>query len=388
MRILLVGEYSRLHNSLKEGLRELGHQVIIIGNGDGFKNYPVDYSTRAKWFQSKIGNIPRQIIFRIAGFDLVKFEQGIRFFFLSKKLKGFDIVQLINECPIQTQKPFELYLLKKIFKNNKSVFLLSCGVDYLSVKFLLDRKIEKSILKPFFEDKNLKKNYDYVFEYTGSNQKKIHDYIYHNCRGIIASDIDYVIPLKGNKKYLGLVPNPVILNKKFSSPEINENVIRIFLGVNKWNYYQKGVKYFEKALDIIKEKYPEKIEIIIVENIPYKDYINLYNKAHILLDQCFAYDQGYNALEAMAKGKVVFTGAEKEFLEHYILQEDEVAINAKPDVDYLVEKLSMLIENPSMIEAIGTKARNFIEKEHNYIKIAEKYLAVWNKQKLSEEEEH
>lgn len=80
MRILLVGEYSRLHNSLKEGLRELGHQVIIIGNGDGFKNYPVDYSTRAKWFQSKIGNIPRQIIFRIAGFDLVKFEQGIRFF--------------------------------------------------------------------------------------------------------------------------------------------------------------------------------------------------------------------------------------------------------------------------------------------------------------------
>ncbi|MFN8325796.1 MAG: glycosyltransferase [Flavobacteriaceae bacterium] len=388
MRILLVGEYSRLHNSLKEGLRELGHQVIIIGNGDGFKNYPVDYSTRAKWFQSKIGNIPRQIIFRIAGFDLVKFEQGIRFFFLSKKLKGFDIVQLINECPIQTQKPFELYLLKKIFKNNKSVFLLSCGVDYLSVKFLLDRKIEKSILKPFFEDKNLKKNYDYVFEYTGSNQKKIHDYIYRNCRGIIASDIDYVIPLNGNKKYLGLVPNPVILNKKFSSPEINENVIRIFLGVNKWNYHQKGVKYFEKALDIIKEKYPEKIEIIIVENIPYKDYINLYNKAHILLDQCFAYDQGYNALEAMAKGKVVFTGAEKEFLEHYNLQEDEVAINAKPDVDYLVEKLSMLIENPSMIEAIGTKARNFIEKEHNYIKIAEKYLAVWNKQKLSEEEEH
>ncbi len=259
------------------------------------------------------------------------------------------------------------------------MFLLSCGVDYLSVKFLLDRKIEKSILKPFFEDKNLKKNYDYVFEYTGSNQKKIHDYIYHNCRGIIASDIDYVIPLNGNKKYLGLIPNPVILNKKFSSPETNENVIRIFLGVNKWNYHQKGVKYFEKALDIIKEKYPEKIEIIIVENIPYKDYINLYNKAHILLDQCFAYDQGYNALEAMAKGKVVFTGAEKEFLEHYNLQEDEVAINAKPDVDYLVEKLSMLIENPSMIEKISSNARSFIGKEHDYIKIAEKYLAVWNK---------
>jgi hypothetical protein len=37
----------------------------------------------------------------------------------------------------------------------------------------------------------------------------------------------------------------------------------------------------------------------------YTTYINSYNKAHILLDQTYAYDQGYNALEAMAKGKVV-----------------------------------------------------------------------------------
>jgi DNA-binding response OmpR family regulator len=39
MKILLVGEYSRLHNSLKEGLNELGHQVTIIATGDHFKNY-------------------------------------------------------------------------------------------------------------------------------------------------------------------------------------------------------------------------------------------------------------------------------------------------------------------------------------------------------------
>ena len=136
-------------------------------------------------------------------------------------------------------------------------------------------------------------------------------------------------------------------------------------------------KDFEKALEIIKIKFPDQIEIITTESIPYNQYINLYNKAHILLDQCYAHDQGYNALEAMAKGKVVFTGAEKEFLEHYNLQEDEVAINAKPDVDYLVEKLSMLIENPEKIIQISKNARAFIEKEHNYVRIAEKYLEVW-----------
>ena len=130
-------------------------------------------------------------------------------------------------------------------------------------------------------------------------------------------------------------------------------------------------------MKIIKEKYQDKVEIIITNTIPYPLYIELYNKSHILLDQSFSRDQGYNALEAMAKGKVVFTGAEKEFLEHYGLQEDEVVINALPDLDYLVMKLSFLIENPQEIIAIGKRARTFIEKEHHYIKIAEKYLKVW-----------
>ena len=46
MKILLIGEYSRLHNSLKKGLEELGHKVTLVGTGDLFKNYPVDISIK------------------------------------------------------------------------------------------------------------------------------------------------------------------------------------------------------------------------------------------------------------------------------------------------------------------------------------------------------
>ena len=49
MKILLVGEYSRLHNSLKEGLVELGHEVTIISTGDYFKDYPSDIKLRPKF---------------------------------------------------------------------------------------------------------------------------------------------------------------------------------------------------------------------------------------------------------------------------------------------------------------------------------------------------
>ena len=46
MKILLLGEYSRLHNSLKEGLQILGHHVIIIADGDHFKKFDVDFDER------------------------------------------------------------------------------------------------------------------------------------------------------------------------------------------------------------------------------------------------------------------------------------------------------------------------------------------------------
>ena len=120
----------------------------------------------------------------------------------------------------------------------------------------------------------------------------------------------------------------------------------------------------------------DKVEIITAENIPYAEYIGLYNQAHIVLDQILGMDQGYNALEAMAKGKVVFTGAEKEFTEYYNL-EKTVAINALPDVEAIYNKLEQLIVNPSTIAEIAKNAREFIEKEHDYKVIAKKYVDTW-----------
>ena len=42
MKILLLGEYSNVHNTLAMGLRALGHQVTVVSNGDFWKDYPRD----------------------------------------------------------------------------------------------------------------------------------------------------------------------------------------------------------------------------------------------------------------------------------------------------------------------------------------------------------
>jgi len=381
MKILLLGEYSRLHNSLKEGLVALGHEVYILGTGDLFKKYPVDFSIYPKlfseiWFLKKF-NI---LCFKLFKINFLKIEKGIRFYFLLPKLKKFDHIQLINSDAIETFPKFGIWLLKNLFDLNKSATksLLVCGDETPVIDFLLKKELEYSILTPYFEDNSLKNEFEYSLKYTKKNYRNLFDWIFKNVNSVIASDIDYKIPMERMGFEINFIPNPINIKKNaFRELEISDRII-IFLGINRMNYAKKGIPFFEEALKIIKQKYAEKIEIIISEDLPYAEYIKFYDSAHILLDQVYAFDQGYNALEVMAKGKVVFTGASPEFEKQFGLKE-RVAINALPNVAEIEKELCYLIENQDEIRKIGERARKFIEEEHDHIKIATKYIENWKK---------
>lgn len=375
MKILLLGEYSRLHNSLKEGLQKLGHEVTILGFKDGFKDYPVDFPLEKKWDNGLLKKIKLGVL-RLTGFDISSYLTYKQFQKNQNQFKDFDVVQLINENTFFCDYQHEKKILKYLFQHNKKVFLLSCGDDYPYVTYNFNHPENPSIIQPYLARKIEDKNFSNVLKFRTKSYEKLHHYIYATIQGVIATDIDYHIPLQNHPKYLGLIPSPMNLDK-FPKTEMKiKDKIIIFHGINRESYFKKGNDFFEKALDIIKEKYPDKVAILVTENVPYKDYIKSYNQAHIVLDQLYGHDQGSNGLEAMSKGKVVFTNASKQFEKNYNVTE-KVAINGLPDVEYLVAQLSFLIENPEELIAIGKSARLFIEKEHDYLKIAEKYLKTW-----------
>ncbi len=379
MKILLVGEFSRLHNSLKEGLVALGHEVTLVGSGDDFKQFPVDLSIAASTVSSSfVLQFLNRILSKILGLDLKKIERGYRFQKLLPQLKNYDVVQLINSDTIETYPKWQIKLYQKLFAQNKKKYLLICGEDTPIVKVLLQNNLRYSILTPYFNNPNLKQHYHYTLKYVSKKYQELYDFIASRVDGSIVSDLDYKIPMLQTNTSCHFVPNPINTDKI----EAIENPIRdkivIFHGINAYSSVKKGNVYFEGALAIIQHLYPDKVKIITATSLPYNDYIKRYNEAHIVLDQVYGFDQGYNALEAMAKGKVVFTGAETEFETHYQLTE-KVAINALPDVDYLAAELSYLIENPNEIVAIGKRARTFIENEHQYIKMASRYMDVWEK---------
>jgi len=310
MRVLLVGEFSRLHNSLKEGLIQNGHQVTLIGSGDYFKKYPVDiiadgYVVKNNWLLQKI----RRLLYILTKVDLAGLETLVRLYKNKKNISNYDIVQFINEAPFKSTYSYEKKLLDFILKRNKDAFLLSCGEDYNYVSFAINKKFPYSVLTPYLEDNTLQNNYKYTLEKLSDEYNKVHTYMFSKINGVIPVSLEYEIVYKGHVKKLPMTPNPINTDKIKFAPIVGENKkIIILLGVNTVNYWRKGYSFFEKAIEYITEKYPDKVEVITTKNLPYNTYVTYLESAHILLDQTYAHDQGYNALEAMAMGKVVFTG--------------------------------------------------------------------------------
>lgn len=376
MKILLVGEYSRLHNSLKEGLEKLGHDVTLLASGDGFKNYPADIKIHNPFdngFLKKL-NVLTYKIFNIKLSSIYTYHNTKKHI---HRLPQFDIIQLINETPFKTTTEYEKKLISLLRHKTNKLFLLSCGEDYTTMKYFLEDKPRYSIMTPFLQDPNLKKVYQFQLKRVSDEHKTLHEFLHQHIDGLIASDLDYHEPNRKHKNYLGVIPNPINIDKlEYIEPKINQK-IKIFHGVNKASVHKKGNDFFFEATERIKKLYSDRVEIFTVYSLPYDEYIKTYDACHILLDQVYSYDQGYNALEAMAKGKVVFTGAEQEWLEHYKLEPDTVAINALPDSNAIFKKLEWLILNPNEIFNISKNARAFIETHHHYVNVAQQYLNAW-----------
>ena len=378
MKILLVGEYSRLHNSLKEGLEYLNHDVTIVAAKDGFKNYDVDLPINKRYTKGFLKKF-KNLIYRFTKIDLESLYVKKQIIDLQTQLSGFDVVQFINEASFLCTPDIEKTIFDLISSWNKNVFLLSCGTDYTSVKYAHDQKLRYSILTPYLNGKDQFIS-SYGLKFLEPDFIALHHHIYKSIKGVIASDLDYHLPLLQHPKYLGLIPNPINTEQlEFKKLHIEDKIV-IFHGINSNNYFKKGNDIFEDALAIINQKYADKIKIITVRSLPYDQYIKTYNEAHILLDQIYAYDQGFNALEAMAKGKVVFTGAEKEWLEYYNIEENTIAINALPNAKKIANKLEWLILNPDKIIEISSNARQFVEQHHNYISCAQLYIKTWEEQ--------
>lgn len=380
MKILLVGEFSGVHMTLAQTLKENGHDVISVSDGDSYKNFSRDITIKSTKRKGIIAALCRMFL-DMSGmkglFTYWKYRKIIN------TLTGFDVVQMINTVPLDCFGSVASFLLVRRLKtHNKKFFLCALGDDYRWVKACLERKYKYSALSNL----TLKTSYKYVYSLKyvyGLFYKQLHMYIEKKCDAIIPGLIDYEIAYEGVHKLTPIVPLPLptriineIYNDEILSADNERKKVNIFHGWQVGKELKKGNYLFDEAVKRIqKSKWADKIEYEVIKSIPFNDYIAKVKNADIFLDQTYSYDRGMNAIFGMAYSSVVFSGFQQEC-------DSKIGVAALPDIDYIERKLLELIEDPDLIKKIKDNSRSYALEKHDPEKVMRQYLYLWEHQGL------
>lgn len=356
-KVLLLGDYSAVHLTLRNGLRQLGVDCVLASEGDGFKGYETDINLSGKEYTS----------------GLQKARNQGR---ILSKLKGFDVVQLINpSLGFGVLKSLAYIRFLKSF--NKRVFSLVCAPDYHIWKLYRDGFFRYSPYSGMEED-HRQRGEGVVFDQKPVSTRLSYRLVVGALDGLISQSGDYYPPYKGHPKHLGMIPFPIDTDTIAYTENEVKGPVRILHGVQKGREHTKGSPFILEALQVIKARYGSGVEIMEASSVPFSQWQALQAKANILVDQTSCYAPAMNALQAMAMGKIVLTGAEQEFLDHHPYKARELPFfNIKPSVEEIVSVLDDLLSRPDEFVALGQAARTFVEEHHQYKKVAQQYLQIW-----------
>ena len=362
MKILLIGEYSNVHCTLAEGLRSLGHDVTVASNGDFWKNYPRDIDLQR--VMTRRGTI--SFIWR-----LLK---------ALPKMRGYDVVQLINPIFMELTAPRIYPIYKYLRKHNKKVFLCAYGMDYYWVKTSLEKVFRYGDFNIGDELRLSEANKTFINDWINGPKGELNKYIANDCDGIISGlyeyDVCYQKEFSSKTKF---IPFPINMDKitpRVPHPETDK--LRFFIGVQKERNEYKGTDIMYPCLLKLAENYPNRVEVVKVESVPYNQYQNLMNNSDVMLDQLYSYTPSMNSLLAMAKGLVLVGGGEEENYE--ILGEKELRpiVNVLPDADDVYRKLEELVLNAEDVAKLQQDSITYVKRYHDHVKVAQQYVDFWN----------
>ena len=359
MRILLLGDYSNVHATLAAGLQELGHDVTVASDGDGWKNYPRDIDLRrpslSRW-------------------------SSLRYYFKlqwkCRKFRGYDVVQLINPVflPLKGERILPFY--QDLRRYNKKVFMGAFGMDHYYVRTCLDCTTFR------YSDFN----FGNQLRHNSDNEAWIRDWLYGakgllnrqiaaDCDGIIAGLYEYYASYRNEfADKLRFIPFPIRVDE---SPLSVHQPLRFFIGIQKARSAYKGTDIMLRALERVAQRYPDDMEIVRAESVPFEEYVRLFNSSDILLDQLYSYTPAMNALEAMSHGMIVVGGAEPE--NYAILGDTDLKpiINVQPNEEDVYRQLCLLMERRDEVLQLKADSREYIRRYHDHLKVARQYLDFW-----------
>lgn len=356
MKLLLLGEYSGFFKNLKIGFEKLGHEVLWIAGGDGWKDIPgadVNLDSGAK------GVYRKPVL-------LFNYYRNLH------RMNGFDAVLIIN--PSFFKKGATKLIIDYLARNNNAIYLSACGDDYNYIRY---GQAGGYRWWPFMQWEDAF-HADYLTKKSDYEHLSV---LMERVKAVIPTCYDYSVAWK-NSEYSDLVKNiiglPVlVVNSKLSSYIPENNKVVLFHGLNR--EWFKGTDLIRPALEQIRADFPDMFDVRIEGGLPYKSYLALLDRTDIVVDQCKVYSYGsMNAVLSMAKGKIVAGCAEQECLDSLNLTREKLpVIPLQPDSEYIYNSIVSSVVGED-IHTMKEKSLNYVKAYHDSLVVAQEYIDLFS----------
>lgn len=366
MRILLIGEYSNVHNTLAMGLRHLGHEVTIASDGDSWKNYPRDIDLRRD----------NTHIFGTLSF-LWRLLKAL------PRMRRYDVVQLINPMFLELKAEHIMPIYRYLRRHNRKVVMGSFGMDYYWVSINTDVKpLRYSDFNFADQPRTDIEAQRFRDEWIGTPKQTLNETIAIDCDGIPACLYEYWATYSNVRTIcpdgrricdkMRYIPLPIIMPDIYHTSYYG-GPLKLFVGISRSRSAYKGTDIMLRAAQALKDKYPQLLELRIAEGVPFDEYKRMMDGSDAILDQLYSYTPSMNSLLAMSKGIIVIGGGEPE--NYDILNEQELRpiINVQPNEQSVYNELEQLILHPERIAELKRQSVEYIRRHHDYVKVAEHY---------------
>lgn len=140
----------------------------------------------------------------------------------------------------------------------------------------------------------------------------------------------------------------------------------------------KGTRHILEAMRLLGERRDD-FEFKLVRGLSHADYLRTMEHCDIYLDQIFSADSfGIAALENMACGKVVVSGNGPMGWGSFPFMRNAPVVRAAMAPQVLADILSDLLDRKAEYPEIGQGGRDYVRRHHDHVAVAKRFLDLWS----------
>ena len=366
MKILLIGEASFVHNTLKDGLVALGHKVTTMSDGNGWHDAPRDIDLRRdrRWGKLSGLKVVWQLLRhlpQLCGNDIVQ-------------IHNYQFVPLMyrwNTLLLRFLKLANRRVVKGCFGDDPQIFRRQAlGIPAYSDTFWNGRSQNAELHRGRIDEVTL-----HGAEESWRKTSDIAD-------ALVACLYEYWLdynepPFAGKLHY---IPLPMVMPSHVSMRvKACGDTIKVLVGIQPKRDFLKGARRIAAWLEDIRRRHPERMSIEYVEGVPYEEYLRMLDEADVLVDQLYSYTPSMNSLAAMARGTVVIGGGEEEYYEFIGERRLRPIINVRPDVadSVNIAAIEKALFTEGSLERLSHESMEFVRKYHDSYRVAAQYERLY-----------